>query len=71
MARSMMHECFYASGTYSVPEMGIYAGWVAHENSFAAAQVFFNERKDIDSTKRLGAGWFISTKKRATGSLKN
>src|ERR1700726_3862167 len=47
MARSMMHECFYASGTYSVPEMGIYAGWGAHENSFAAAQVFFNERKDI------------------------
>src|SRR5713101_5119599 len=27
--------------------MGIYAGWVAHEDSFAAGQVFFNERKDI------------------------
>jgi asparagine synthase (glutamine-hydrolysing) len=32
---------------YSVPEMGIYAGWVAHENSFAAGQPFFNERRDV------------------------
>ena len=27
--------------------MGIYAGWVAHENSFAAGQPFFNERRDV------------------------
>ena len=47
MVESMEHERFYTSGTYSVPEMGIYAGWVAHQNSFAAGQVFFNERKDI------------------------
>jgi asparagine synthase (glutamine-hydrolysing) len=33
MARSMEHESFYDSGMYSVPEMGIYAGWMAHENS--------------------------------------
>ena len=47
MASSMEHESFYDSGIYSVPEMGIYAGWVAHENSFSAGQPFFNERKDI------------------------
>jgi asparagine synthase (glutamine-hydrolysing) len=47
MVSSLEHESFYDSGMYSVPEMGIYAGWVAHENSFASGQVFFNERKDI------------------------
>lgn len=43
----MEHEFFYDSGMYSVPEMGIYAGWVAHENSFVAGQPFFNERRDV------------------------
>ena len=47
MARSIMHESFYKSGTYSVPEMGVYGGWVAHEDSFAAGQIFFNEQRDI------------------------
>ena len=43
----MKHESFYALGIYPVPEMGIYAGWVAHENSFGAAQPFCNERRDV------------------------
>ncbi len=47
MASSMKHEPSYHSGSYSVPEMGIYAGWVAHENSFGAGQPFFNQRKDV------------------------
>jgi len=47
MASSMEHESFYESGMYSVPEMGIYAGWVAHENSFGAGQPFLNERRDV------------------------
>ena len=47
MASSMEHEFFYNSGMYSVPEMGIYVGWVAHEHSFSAGQPFFNERGDI------------------------
>ncbi len=47
MASSMEHESFYDSGMYSVPEMGIYAGWVAHENSLGAGQPFFNERRDV------------------------
>jgi asparagine synthase (glutamine-hydrolysing) len=47
MVGSMKHEPFYNSGTYSVPEMGIYAGWVIHENSFGAGQPCFNEQRDI------------------------
>ena len=47
MVRSMQHEPFYTSGTYFVPELGVYAGWTAHENSFAADQVFLNEQRDI------------------------
>src|SRR5438552_18934070 len=40
MASSMAHEAFYTLGIYCVPEMGIYAAWVTHQNSFAAAQPF-------------------------------
>ena len=47
MIGSMQHEQFYSLGTDATPKLGIYAGWVAHKNSFAAAQVFFNESKDI------------------------
>jgi asparagine synthase (glutamine-hydrolysing) len=47
MTQSMMHEEFYTPGFYSAPAMGIYAGWVVLENSFAAGQVFFNEQKDV------------------------
>ena len=34
-------------GVLGSPEMGVYAGWVAHENSFGAGQLFFNERRDV------------------------
>jgi len=47
MANTLRHESFYDSGVYSAPEIGIYAGWVAHESSFCARQPFFNERKDV------------------------
>lgn len=47
MASSMEHQSFYDSGMYSAPELGIYGGWVAHENSFADGQPFFNERGDV------------------------
>ena len=36
MLASMEHKPFYDSGAYFVPEMGVYGGWVAHEDSFAA-----------------------------------
>ena len=47
MVATMRHESFYTTGTFSDPELGIFAGWVALENSFADKQVFFNEKKDI------------------------
>jgi asparagine synthase (glutamine-hydrolysing) len=47
MVASMEHEAFYASGTYSAPELGVYTGWVAHEGSFAASQPFLNETGDV------------------------
>ncbi len=47
MLSSMKHEIFYDSGAHSAPEMGIYAGWIAPKDSFAATQVFFNNQKDI------------------------
>ncbi len=45
MVGSMEHEQFYCSGTYSAPDMGVYGGWVALDNSFAASQIFLNERR--------------------------
>ncbi len=47
MVRAMLHEPFCTAGTYAVPEMGLFAGWVAHEGSFAADQVSRNERDDV------------------------
>jgi asparagine synthase (glutamine-hydrolysing) len=47
MLASMRLETFYVSGTHFSRDMDIYAGWVAHKNSFAASQVFFNEEQDI------------------------
>jgi asparagine synthase (glutamine-hydrolysing) len=47
MTDIMEHESFYDSGMYFVPELGIYAGWVAHEGSLAAGQPFFNEERDV------------------------
>src|SRR5438094_6816497 len=47
MVASLRHESFYMTGTFSVPEQGIYAGWVAHEDSFASKQVFQNGTKDL------------------------
>jgi asparagine synthase (glutamine-hydrolysing) len=41
------HESFYAHGFFSAPELGVFAGWTAHPDSFAAGQVFENEAKDI------------------------
>jgi len=47
MVASMENETFYTSGMYAVPEMGVYGGWVAHKDSFAAGQVFFNEQRNV------------------------
>jgi asparagine synthase (glutamine-hydrolysing) len=47
MRAAMQHESFYTSGVISDPELGVFAGWIAHENSFADKQVFQNEQKDV------------------------
>src|SRR5215475_5327127 len=47
MLSSMTHERFYVSGAYCVPEMRVYAGWIAHEDSLPAAQPFLNQFGDI------------------------
>jgi asparagine synthase (glutamine-hydrolysing) len=47
MTSCMEYESFYDSGIYSVSEMGVYAGWVGREKSFAASQPFFNEKRDV------------------------
>lgn len=47
MVGSMLHEKFYTSGTYSVPHLGFYGGWVAHEGSFADCQPIVGERGDV------------------------
>ena len=47
MVGAMEYEAFYDSGTHSIPKLGIYTGWVVHEDSFAARQAFFNEQRDI------------------------
>ena len=47
MVASMQNERFYVSGTHATPEMGTYAGWTAHKDSFAASQLILNEQRDI------------------------
>jgi asparagine synthase (glutamine-hydrolysing) len=47
MTAIMRREKFHASGMFSAPELGVFAGWVAHEHSFADGQVFQNETKEV------------------------
>jgi len=43
----MLHEPFYVSDTYAVPEMGVYAGLVAIADSPALSHVAVNARQDL------------------------
>jgi len=47
MVKCMMHEPFYASGTYSIEPIGLWVGWVCHKDSFADCMPVWNETKDI------------------------
>jgi asparagine synthase (glutamine-hydrolysing) len=47
MLASMKHEPSYVGGTHLVPESGIYAGWIAHNDSIAASRIVFNQDRDI------------------------
>lgn len=46
MVKVLLHESFYVSGTWIDESMGVYVGWVARENSFAAAMPIRNEREE-------------------------
>ena len=47
MLNVMRHQACYVSGRFNVPEMGIYAGWIAHQGSFASNQIFRDEQKKV------------------------
>ena len=47
MVDSMMHEPFYAGGTYHDDSAGVWLGWVAHKGSFADEMPVWNEQKDV------------------------
>jgi asparagine synthase (glutamine-hydrolysing) len=47
MVKVLLHEPFYVSGTWIDESLGIYVGWVARENSFAAEMPIRNERDDV------------------------
>jgi asparagine synthase (glutamine-hydrolysing) len=39
MLATMRHENFYRTGTFSAPQLGVCAGWIAPENSFGSQTV--------------------------------
>jgi asparagine synthase (glutamine-hydrolysing) len=47
MVRSLRHEEFYATGTWSDESLGVYVGWVARKNSFSDGMPLRNERGDV------------------------
>jgi asparagine synthase (glutamine-hydrolysing) len=47
MVAALGHEPFYESGTWIDEPSGVYVGWVARKNSFAAGMPVCNERGDI------------------------
>ncbi|MEE9304029.1 MAG: asparagine synthase-related protein [Thiotrichaceae bacterium] len=57
MIARMKHEPFYTSGTSFLPEIGVYGGWVAHEDSFAASQ---STHVNLGGVSLLFSGEFFS-----------
>ena len=47
MVKTLLHEPFYVTGTWSDESLGLYIGWVAREGSFAAEMPVRNERNDV------------------------
>ncbi len=47
MLQILMHETFYKKNTYANEQIGIYAGCVCHEGSFADCMPVWNEKKDM------------------------
>jgi asparagine synthase (glutamine-hydrolysing) len=47
MVKSVVHELFYTSGTYSNEELGIWIGWTNLKGSFSDCMPVWNEKRDI------------------------
>jgi asparagine synthase (glutamine-hydrolysing) len=47
MLETLLHESFYVSGVWSAPALGVYVGWVARKDSFAAEMPQKNEKEDV------------------------
>lgn len=47
MLATQRHESFYTCGTWKDESLGIYVGWTALRNSFAAEMPLVNERGDV------------------------
>ncbi len=47
MVSCLMHEPFYMDGTYTNEELGLWLGWVNHQESFSDCLPIWNENKDI------------------------
>ncbi len=47
MVKSLLHEPFYTTGTWTDESLGVYVGWVARENSFSDAMPIRNEKDDV------------------------
>ena len=44
MVKQMMHEPFYTAGTHMEEQLGVCAGWTAHQGSFADCLPFGMKR---------------------------
>jgi asparagine synthase (glutamine-hydrolysing) len=58
MLSAMDHESFYVSGISCAPQLGVYGGWMAHKDSFAAGQ---NSHKPEVDFSLLFAGEFFGS----------
>jgi asparagine synthase (glutamine-hydrolysing) len=47
MLRTQLHADFYVSGKWSQAEMGVYAGWTAHRESFASQMPISSPAGDV------------------------
>ena len=47
MLKVLRHESFYEAGTWIDEQSGVYVGWTARENSFAAGMPLRNERGEV------------------------
>lgn len=43
----MLHESFYSSGSYCNDQIGVYAGWICHKDSFCDCMPLWNEKKNV------------------------